>query len=164
MKTISGNVRKWLTALMLSPGMIFTLAYLLVWLSTNLYLDNTFKSNLKRSFTSDAGVQYKLVVGSLRSRPDLNTLTLKRLELIPISNGKNDRTNGPNLQIEELQVPCPDLCLFPFRPSEATVSAHHISREILSQCKSMNRQTGSLPSYRADLVDRIGQDRQVRIP
>jgi len=164
MKKGSGNGQKWLTALMLSPGMIFTLAYLLVWLSTNLYLDNTFKENLRRSFSSEAGLRYRLIVGSLRSGPDLNSLTIKKLELIPIGDGANERTKQTGLQIAELQVHCPDLCFFPFRPTEATLSVHNVSMEILSQCRSMNRQACSLPAYRGDLVYRIGQDGQVRIP
>jgi hypothetical protein len=164
MNTESGNGWKWLTALMLSPGMIFTSAYLVVWLSTNLYLDKTFKDDLKRSFTSDAGIRYQLSIGSLRSGPDLNSLTLKRLELIPLGNGEKERTKLPGLQIDELQVHCPDLCFFPFRPTEATRSVHQVSMEILSQWRSMNRQAGSLPAYRGDLVDRIGQDREIGIP
>ena len=164
MNTENGNGRKWLTALMLSPGVIFTSAYLVVWLVTNLYLDKTFKDDLKRSFTSDAGLQYRLSIGSLRSGPDLNSLTLKRLELIPLGNGENEKTKIPGLQIAELQVHCPDLCFFPFRPKEATRSVHQVSLEILSQWRSMNHEAGSLPAYRGDLVDRISQDREVRIP
>ena len=164
MKKRSCKVLKWLTALMLSPGMIFTTAYLLAWLSVNLYLDKTFKEELGRSLSSRSGLQYRLVIGSLRSGPDLNSLTIKRLELYPLENGKYERTNQTGLHIAELHVQCPDLCFFPFRPARAILSAQQVSMEILAQYRSMNHHTGSLPSYRGDLVDRVGNDRQVRIP
>ncbi|HWR00614.1 MAG TPA: hypothetical protein VN371_02030 [Chlorobaculum sp.] len=164
MKKGSCIVLKWLTALMLSPGMIFTTAYLLAWSSVNLYLDKTFKEELGRSFASRSGTRYRLVIGSLRSGPDLNSLTIKKLELYPLENGTNERKNETGLQIAELHVQCPDLCFFPFRPAWATLSAHLVTLEILAQYRSMNHHTGSLPSNRGYLVDRIGKDRQVGIP
>lgn len=132
MKITHRSSRKWFTALLLSPGMIFALAYLVVWLSMNFWLDHSFKRRLKQIFIAEAGQQYRIDIGSLRSGADLNSLTLKNLALIPISDAENQRTNGSALQIAELRIECSDLSFVPFRPADEQLSLRKVSRTILS--------------------------------
>jgi hypothetical protein len=123
---------KWLTALLLSPGMIFALTYLLVWLSMNLYLNHSFKHHLKQIFITEAGQHYRIDIGSLRSGADLNSLMLKKLELTPIGNAETEGANRSAMQIAELRIECTDLSFFPFRPADEMLSLRMISRQILS--------------------------------
>ncbi|RXK88537.1 hypothetical protein EST62_02535 [Chlorobaculum sp. 24CR] len=132
MKITSRSSRKWFTALMFSPGMIFASAYLLVWLSMNLWLDHTFKGHLEQVFISEAGQRFQIDIGSLRSGADLNSLMLKKLELTPIGGAENLRTNRPSLEIAELQIECPDLSFFPFRPADEMPALRKVCRKILS--------------------------------
>jgi len=132
MKQESGSGQKWFTAFILSPGMIFTSAYLLVWLSINHYLDHTFKHHLKQIFVTETNRQYRIDIGSLRSGADLNSLMIKKLELTPVGETDNQRTNCSVLEIAELRIECPNLSFFPFRPAEEIHSIHMVSRKILS--------------------------------
>jgi hypothetical protein len=132
MKISRQAARRWLTALLLSPGMIFALAYLVVWFSMNLWLNHAFKRHLKQIFVTEAGQQYRIDIGSLRSSADLNSLMLKKLELTPIQNAENQRKNNAALQIAELRIDCPDLSFFPFRPADEMLSLRKVSRTILS--------------------------------
>jgi hypothetical protein len=127
---ISGQ--KWLTAFILSPGMIFALTYLAVWLSTNLWLNHSFKRHLKQIFATETGQQYRIDIGSLRSGADLNSVKLKQLQLTPIGDAVKAGSNHAARQIAELRIDCPDLSFIPFRPADETLSLRMISRQILS--------------------------------
>jgi hypothetical protein len=131
MNMASGSGRKWLTALILSPGMIFASAYLLVWLSMNLWLNYNFKHHLKQIFTAETGQQYRIDIGSLRSEADLNSLTLKQLELTPVGGTENQRTNRSAFQIEELRIECADISFFPFKPADELLTLRKVCRAIL---------------------------------
>ena len=131
MSIASGSGRKWLTALILSPGMIFASAYLLVWLSMNLWLNHNFKHHLKQIFTAETGQRYRIDIGSLRPEPNLNSLTLKQLELTPVGVAENQRASRSVFQIEELRIECADLSLFPFKPADELLTLRKVSRVIL---------------------------------
>jgi hypothetical protein len=132
MKITPRSGRKWFTALILSPGMIFATAYLLVWLSMNFWLEHNFKHHLKELFVTEARRQYQIDIGSLRSGADLNSLMLKKLELTPIGDAENQRTKRLPLQIAELRIECPDLSFFPFRPADETPALRKVCHAILS--------------------------------
>ena len=132
MKITRRSGKKWITALLLSPGMIFGLAYLMVWLSMNLWLDHSFKRHLKQMFITETGQQYRIDIGSLRSGADLNSLMLKNLALTPINNGENQGTNNTARQIAELRIECSDLSFVPFKPADEMLSLRKVSRTILS--------------------------------
>lgn len=132
MKISRESGKKWFTALILSPGMIFASAYLMVWVSLNLWLDHSFKHHLKQLFITEAGQQYRIDIGSLRSGADLNSLTLKNLELTPIRNAENQRTRRAALEIAELRIECSDLSFFPFRPADELLSLRKVCQAILS--------------------------------
>ncbi len=59
----------WLKALMLSPGILFPAGYLLVYLSTNIYLNADFKKNLSTSVNQSTGNTWHISIKSLKSRP-----------------------------------------------------------------------------------------------
>lgn len=139
----NSNGRKWFTALLLSPGMLFTFTYLAVWLSTNFYLDHRFRERLTSAFDTAAGKQYRLTIGDLDTSLELSSLTLKHLELIPVS------TNGKELsqpiRIEKLRIACPEIGLFLFRPSKIEMTTRQISQQLLCRCRaaalSMNHES-----------------------
>lgn len=132
MKKQCGPVHKWLTAFLLSPGMLFASAYLLLWLSVNIYLDRTFKQNLKHFIISETGSRYQLDIGSLRPALNLNSITLKHLELIPVGMIENQHSNPAVRKIAELRIECPDLGFIPFKPVEEILSMHMVSSKILA--------------------------------
>ncbi|MBN1927983.1 MAG: hypothetical protein JW764_00350 [Chlorobiaceae bacterium] len=132
MKKKRGPVRKWFTAFILSPGMIFTQAYVLVWLGTNLWLEYAFKQHLKQIFVSESGQRYQLDVHSLETGPGLNSITLKKLSLLPLGFPENRQPGKPTRQIAELRIECPELSLLPFSPNDQAISLRKVSRRIIS--------------------------------
>ena len=132
MKITRRSGQKWFTAFILSPGMIFAMTYFAVWLSTNLWLNHSFKRHLKQIFVTETGQQYRIDIGSLRSGADLNSLKLKQLQLTPIDGALNAGSNHAARQIAELRIDCPNLSFIPFRPADEALSLHLISRQILS--------------------------------
>ncbi|HHE07909.1 MAG TPA: hypothetical protein ENL01_03280 [Chlorobaculum parvum] len=132
MKKKRGQVRKWLTAFILSPGMIFTLAYLLVWVGTNFYLDHAFKRHLKQVFLSETGQRLQLDVRSLETGLTLNSIILKKIELSPLNAPENQRTEPGQMQIAKLEIDWPDMCFLPFSPPDKQHSMREIARQILS--------------------------------
>jgi len=151
---------------MLSPGVLFAAFYLVVWLSTNLYLDHTFRNNLTRSFSSVAGSRYHLKIGSLGTGPELNFLTLKKLELVPIQSGHSSPSRS--IRIDKLDIACPDIGFLLIRPSWAENTTRMVSQKLLCRCfdhaLSMNDQSRPVPANRRDLVHRVGENRQVGVP
>lgn len=144
------NGRKWFTALMLSPGMLFTAAYLVVWMSTNFYLHHRFREQLTRTFDAAAGSRYRLSVGDLGTSLDLNSLTLKHLELTPVS--PRDKARPEPIRIEKIDFACPEIGLFLFRPSSVEVTTRQLSRQLLIRCRvealSMNEKPHPSPADR----------------
>jgi hypothetical protein len=132
MNNESGSFKKWFTALMLSPGMIFSSVYLVVWLSANHYLDHTFKLHLKRFFISETGLRCQLDIGSLRPGLDLNSITLENIELTFPGDHVNQGSLPAVKQIAKLRIDCPDLGFFPFRLADETCSMHLVTSKILS--------------------------------
>jgi hypothetical protein len=158
--------RNWFKALMLSPGVLFAAFYLVVWCSTNIYLDHTFRNNLTRSFSSVAGSRYQLKIGSLGTGPELNFLTLKQLELVPVPSGSSSPTGS--IMIDKLDIACPDIGFLLIRPSWAEITMQMVSQKLLCRCLdqalSMDHEPRPAPAYRRNLVNRVGEDRKVRIP
>ncbi len=152
--------RNWFKALMLSPGVLFAAFYLVVWFSTNIYLDHTFRNNLNRSFSSVAGSRYQLKIGSLGTGPELNFLTLKQLEFVPITSEKSSPPRS--IRIDKLDIACPDVGFFLIRPSWAEITTRMVSQKLLYRCGnqavSMNDEPGPAPAYRRNLVQRAGED------
>ncbi|NTV02141.1 MAG: hypothetical protein HGB04_05070 [Chlorobiaceae bacterium] len=166
MQPVPGFGLKWLKALMLSPGVLFTLAYLALWSATNLYLDHTFRAKLGRAFSSVAGNRYQLTIGSLETSPDLSTLTLEGLELVAVGSGSPQQPR--RIRLDQLDISCPDIGLFMVRPSSAEAATMQVSKTLLLRCEegvtSMDKKARPAPAYRGDLAYRVGEQGHVRIP
>lgn len=148
MKKDCGIGTKWLKALMLSPGVLFTAMYLAIWLCTNFYLDHAFRAQLTHAFTSATGSRYRLTIGSLVTGPELGSLTLKKLEVIPV--GPQGPSGLGNVRIETLSISCPDIGLFLIRPSSAETMTRRVTELLACRCRSeilsMNQQSGPAPA------------------
>ncbi len=166
MKALPGYSMKWLKALMLSPGVLFALAYIALWNATNLYLDHTFRGKLGRAFSAAAGSRYSLTIGSLGIGPDCSTLTLKRLEMVAV--GARNGTLPHRIILDKLDIRCPEIGLIFIMPSMAEAATMQVSKALLDRCdgraSSMDHQAGPAPADRGDLAYRVGQQGEVRIP
>ena len=166
MKPGYGIGLKWLKALMLSPGVLFTFAYITIWHATNIYLDHAFRARLANAFSNVAGNRYRLTIGSIGTGPELSSLTMERLELValaPASSGKPRR-----ISIDRIDIACPDIGLILILPSRAEVTTRSVSKALLERYAeirhSMNDEAGPAPTDRGDLAYGFGQQRHVRVP
>lgn len=150
MKQGNVNARKWFTALMLSPGVLFAAAYLTVWLSTNFYLDHRFREHLTRAFNSASGSRYRLSIGDLDTSLELSSLTLQQLELVPVSG--NSPEHAHRIRIDKLDISCPEIGLVLFSPSKVDDTTERIARQLICRCRngtlSMNQEPRPAPAYR----------------
>ena len=123
----------WLKALMLSPGMLFPTAYLLVYLSTNIYLNADFKKNLSQSVTQATGNTWQISIKSLKSDLVMDSVTLNQIELTPIvrpeENGQH--TSHP-ITINKLEIAHPELEKLLFSRRERLSSTKTICDKILA--------------------------------
>lgn len=76
------NGRKWLTALMVSPGMLFLFGYLLLQFSVHIYLNRVVKSYLSSQNFSSQAQMYQAKIGRLDVDFWLTSLTIHDLRLI----------------------------------------------------------------------------------
>ncbi|NTU67409.1 MAG: hypothetical protein HGB02_00865 [Chlorobiaceae bacterium] len=159
MKPVPAYSMKWLKALMLSPGVLFALAYLFLWNATNLYLDHAFRGKLDRAFNAVAGSRYRLTIGALGTGSDFSTVTLEHLELIAV----DTRSSGQprRIRVDKLDISCPDIGLLMVRPSKAEAASMLVSKALLNRCAegitSMDHQAGPAPADRSDLAYRVCQ-------
>lgn len=144
------NGRNWLTALTLSPGILFAALYLTVWLSTNAFLDYRFRELLTRSFDTATANRYHLSVGALSTGPWLSSLTLEHLELLPRT-GTVPGTEK-TIVINRIDIDCPEVGLMLFRPSAVEAASRSVSRRLLIRCPdgalSMHHEPGPAPTDR----------------
>lgn len=108
----------WLKALLISPGVLFTAGYLLVHAATNHYLDHKLKARIAEAVSTGSQNRYCISLHSLKASFGLESLTLKELTLTTANGKKNI------ISIEELRIPCKELCLMTFD--------HHVAAEIAS--------------------------------
>ncbi len=121
----------WLKALLLSPGTMFSAGYLVLFLLTNSYLDNTIKKNVSETFNRSTGHTWQLSVASIRSGYTLNSITLKQLSFIPSKRQSPPSAPLEPILIKELQVPCTHLCTLFFNRKQAAQSIRVISAHLL---------------------------------
>ena len=126
-------VINWLKALMLSPGMLFPAAYLLVYFSTNIYLNAGFKKNLSQSVNKATGNTWQISIKSLKSGLVLNSVTLNHIELTPIvRHESNGKIINHTITIKNLEIACPELQKLLFSPAERMQSTKTVCDKILS--------------------------------
>ncbi len=119
----------WLKALMLSPGVLFPAAYLLAYLSTNIYLNADFKKNLAQSVSQETGNTWQVSIKSLNSGFILDSVTLNHIELTP---AETPACNNQPITIPTLKIPCPELEKLMFSPSKRLESTQAMCKKILA--------------------------------
>jgi len=112
---------------MLSPGVLFPAAYLLVYTSTNIYLNAEFKENLARSVKQATGSTWEMSITSLSSDLILDSVTLNHIELTP--SGTREQ---PSITIPTIEVNCPELQTLLFSQTKRLSSTELIRKKILS--------------------------------
>jgi hypothetical protein len=155
--------RHWLKAFLLSPGIMFGYAYLVLWLGTNFYLDHTFKTDLLEAVSSATDHHCHPAIASLKASFSLNALTISELDLTASGKALNNQLPKKNIHIVKLEIPCPDIYLVLFQPRSSVIAlTEKVSSAIISFDKtgyiSMNHQPRSLQPDRSNLVNRVRQE------
>ncbi len=126
-------VINWLKALLLSPGVLFPAGYLLVYLSTNIFLNADFKKNLAQSVNQATGNSWQVSIKSLKSGLILDSVTLQDIELTPTSAPESNLQHPAHtITIQTLEIPCPNLEKLLFSHTERILSAKVICKKILA--------------------------------
>ncbi|UZJ40523.1 hypothetical protein OO006_09145 [Prosthecochloris sp. SCSIO W1101] len=120
----------WLKALALSPGVLFSAGYLVIYLLTNVYLNSALKNTILQEIETATENRYTISVEHLRAGIDLQSVTLRNLEFIPVKKQNRQEENSslslPNLHIEQV-----NLCNLLFSRQCVEHSTREISRHIL---------------------------------
>ncbi|NTV06227.1 MAG: hypothetical protein HGA59_06955 [Chlorobiaceae bacterium] len=124
----------WLKALMLSPGILFPAGYLLVYLSTNIYLNTDFKKNLSTSVNQSTGNTWHISIKSLKSGLVFNSVTLHNVELTPTTAAyhEGDQSSTHSITIKTLEIASPELDKLLFSPTARLLSTKAVSEKILA--------------------------------
>ncbi|ASQ90102.1 hypothetical protein CHL67_03430 [Prosthecochloris sp. GSB1] len=120
----------WLKALLLSPGILFCAAYLALYLLTNVYLDRELKADIAEACVSMSGNRYSLSIERLSANPDLRSVRIENLELLPTGLPAGTPV-GERIVIPERLISHIDLCDLFFSRKTAKRAAETISRSIL---------------------------------
>lgn len=123
----------WVKALLLSPGMLFPAAYLMVYLATGLYLNADFKMNLSRSINMATGNAWQISIKSLKPSLVLDSVTLNHIELTPTDQLQNNEPDTLHaITIKALEIPWPGLEKVLFSRNERISSANTVCKKILA--------------------------------
>ena len=121
-------------AFMLSPGVLFPAGYLFLYLSTNIYLNADFKTNLSRSVERATGNTWKTSITSIRSGWGFDTITLNHVELTKAANrGMRTEDENRTITINTIEIPYPDLHKLLFSNTERTASTNALCQIILAE-------------------------------
>ena len=127
----------WLKALILSPGILFPTAYLLVYLSTSIYLNNAFKTELYQSIDRTSGNMVTIKVESISPNLQLDTMTLRSIDVIPAEHAESNESNNQPLQhiksTHALAIRCPNLQQLLFNKEKRRSSITVISTILLAK-------------------------------
>ena len=126
------TVDKWLKALALSPGILFTAGYLVIYLLTNAYLNRELKVSISEAIGSATENRYTLSIEQLRAGLDLHSVTVQYLELTPVMKTQHHAAANGSVSIRELCIDDLDLCNLLFSKESAEHSTREISRLILA--------------------------------
>jgi hypothetical protein len=127
-------VIKWFKALMLSPGVLFPAGYLLLYLSTNIYLNDNYKKTLARYFNRATGNTRQLSIRSLKAGFVFDSVTLNNIELsstLPVR--ENEKSSESRTTIRCLKIAYPDLQKLLFSRTALQLSTKNICDKILAE-------------------------------
>jgi hypothetical protein len=123
----------WLKALILSPGVLFPAGYLLVYLSTNIFLNADFKKNIAQSVNQATGNTWLVSIKSLKSGLILDSVTLNDIELTQTGTPESHlQHQAHTITIPTLEIPCPNLEKLLFSHAERILSTKVICKKILA--------------------------------
>ncbi len=123
----------WLKALLLSPGVLFPAGYLLVYLSTNIFLNADFKKNIAQSVGQATGNTWQVSIKSLKSGLILDSVTLNDIELTPAGAAESNLQHPAHtITIPTLEIPCPNLEKLLFSHADRNLSTNVICKKILA--------------------------------
>ena len=118
---------------MLSPGVLFPAGYLLLYLSTNIYLNAEFKNNLSKSVNKATGNTWHISIKSMKSGWVLNSVTLNHIELTKTkAHGKIESADNSAITINNLEIPVPNLEKLLFSSADRTLSTNTVCEKILN--------------------------------
>ncbi|PWW82094.1 hypothetical protein CR164_07080 [Prosthecochloris marina] len=120
----------WLKALALSPGVLFSAGYLVIYLLTNVYLNSALKNTILQEIETATENRYTISVEHLRAGIDLQSVTLRNLEFIPVKK-QNQQEENPGLSLPNLHIEQVNLCNLLFSRQCVEHSTREISRHIL---------------------------------
>ncbi|EAT59094.1 hypothetical protein [Chlorobium ferrooxidans] len=126
-------VINWLKALMLSPGILFPMAYLLLYLSTNIFLNKDYKKDLTLSFNRATGNSLHIKVASLKAGLIFDSVTLNQIELtstVPVEGAKS--SSGDKITIKSMKINSPDLQNILFSQCALQASTEQVCEKILA--------------------------------
>ncbi len=121
----------WVKALMLSPGILFSTGYLIIYFLTSAYLNSGVKNTILREVETATGNRYVCSVDYLRAGIDLHSVTLRNIELRPVSQRFQSENNSTVVSIPNLCVEPINLCNLLISHQSAQRSTREISRQIL---------------------------------
>ena len=124
------TVANWLKALALSPGILFSTGYLLIYLLTNAYLNSEIKKTISRTVEATSDNHYALSIEHLRAGFDLQSVTLEDLGLTPANQAIPETTKNC-FSVQELFLDDINLCNLLFSKKAMERSTREISRRIL---------------------------------
>ncbi len=120
----------WLKALLLSPGPLFCTGYLVMYVLTNLHLNGILKEKVAAAVETATGHRYDLSIERLSAGFALDSVTLERLDIVPVGGPPGKRVSE-SVRIRELRVRHLDLSTLLFSRETAARSTLEISRHIL---------------------------------
>jgi|WetSurMetagenome_2_1015567.scaffolds.fasta_scaffold1265843_1 hypothetical protein len=119
----------WLKAFMVSPGVLFPAAYLMLYLLLSLFLDTGFKEEICRAYGNASGNSRHLSIGSVKAGFDLCSITLQDIESGPAYAAENNRTHS----IHALKIRLCGIGTFLSGGSSRELSARAASEKILDE-------------------------------
>ena len=132
-------LRHWLMAFVLSPGVLFPAGYLFLYLSTNIYLNAGFKTNLSKSVERATGNTWKTSITSIKSGWGFDSMTLNHVELTKAANrGMRADDENRTITINTIEIPFPDLQKLLFSSTERRASTNAVCEIILAE-KGLNQ-------------------------
>ncbi|MEI8033096.1 MAG: hypothetical protein WCH05_07120 [Chlorobiaceae bacterium] len=162
-------VFNWIKALLLSPGLLFPAAYMVYYLSTNVYLNAGFKANLASSFTKATGNTQQISIRSLRSDISLDTITLDQIVVKErIGNNKARSEGSAAITIKTLKIESPSLEKMLISNRAMLSSKETLCRNIINEeerlLQSVNHKARPVPANRGELAYWIENNGHVGIP
>jgi hypothetical protein len=122
-------ISNWLKACMVSPGVLFPAAYLMLYLLVSIFLETGFKKEICRAYGNASGNSRHLSIGSVKAGLDLCSVTLHDIESRPSNVAEKNRTRS----INALNIRLCGIGTFLSGGSSRELSARAASEKILDE-------------------------------